>query len=125
VSISVGYATVGRDDDLPGSPIYVLESPEFTLDQASQMHFDYYVRSASALLEVRPGGPTLSHNECMQACLDNINNCSWKIPSLSANPQREWDSGSIAIPAGGRHKVLFVARDLSSWMSRIRTRVGP
>ncbi len=52
MGIPVGYADVGRDDDLPGSPIYVLESPEFTLDQAAKMHFDYYVRSASALMEV-------------------------------------------------------------------------
>jgi hypothetical protein len=49
---AVGYAFVGRDDTLPGSPVYVMESPQFEIKQNAQLQFDYYIRSVGPRLQV-------------------------------------------------------------------------
>ncbi|PJF38697.1 MAG: hypothetical protein CUN54_10290, partial [Phototrophicales bacterium] len=50
--VNKGYAFVGRNANLPGEPIYVLESPQFVVDRLGDINFDYYLRSATTRLQV-------------------------------------------------------------------------
>ena len=52
-AVNKGYAFVGRNSNLPGQPIYVLESPQFVVDRLGDINFDYYLRSATTRLQVR------------------------------------------------------------------------
>uniref|UniRef100_A0A7E4W3F3 MAM domain-containing protein n=1 Tax=Panagrellus redivivus TaxID=6233 RepID=A0A7E4W3F3_PANRE len=90
-----GFAFVGMDVQsakVKGRTVYVLESPNFSLDADTLLSFDLYRRSNAITLQV---------------CIDSLMNCPYEAPAL--NKTVFWRDGESVLLPKTTKKLFFVA----------------